>query len=246
MVKILDRYILKEHVAPFFISLLVVTFVLLLDQIMDLLNVIIEKKLDFSTVMQVFGLSLPFLLALSIPMSVLIATIMSFGRLQVDSEIVAMKSCGINLYRYIAPLVLFGILLSGFMIYFNNSILPNTNHKLKNLMIKIAYYKPMTVIKPGEFNTVTDYTIYVKENTGSEMRGIMIYDTQGSTYPKMISAKRGNIVQLPSGNEMRAVLYDGQMMEKDPRDPDKMESRAFRKLVLNIRDLGNNMNFPIQ
>ncbi|HPT71494.1 MAG TPA: LptF/LptG family permease [Candidatus Cloacimonadota bacterium] len=243
MTRTLDRYVLKEHIAPFFISLMVVTFVLLLDQIMDLLNVIIEKHLDIFTILNVFGLTVPFLLALSIPMAVLIATIMAFGRLQVDSEIIAMKSAGINVYRLITPLVLIGILLSAFMIYFNNSILPETNHRLKNLMIRIAYYKPMTIIKPGEFNSVTDYTIYVKENNGIVMKGIIIYDTGSSHYPKTITAKRGNIVQLSSGNAMRAILYDGEMMSRDDKNPDKFEIRSFKKLILNIKDLGNSIDF---
>jgi lipopolysaccharide export system permease protein len=243
MTRTLDRYVLKEHIGPFFVSLMVVTFVLLMDQIMDLLNVIIEKRLDFMTIMNVFGLTMPFLLALSIPMAVLIATIMAFGRLQTDSEIIAIKSCGINVYRLITPLVFIGILLSLFMIYFNNYILPETNHRLKNMMIKIAYYKPMTVIKPGEFNSVTNYTIYVKENNGVEMKGIIIYDTESSHYPKTITAKRGNIVQMASGDAMRAVLYDGEMMTRDDKNPIKFEVRSFKKLILNIKNIGNNIDF---
>ncbi len=243
MTKTLDRYVLKEHIGPFFVSLMVVTFVLLMDQIMDLLNVIIEKRLDFITIMNVFGLTIPFLLALSIPMAVLIATIMAFGRLQTDSEIIAIKSCGINVYRLITPLVVIGMLLSLFMIYFNNYILPETNHRLKNMMIKIAYYRPMTIIKAGEFNSVTSYTIYVKENDGVEMKGIIIYDTESSHYPKTITAKRGNIVQMASGNSMRAILYDGEMMIRDEKDQNKFEVRSFKKLVLNIKDLGNNLDF---
>ncbi len=92
--KILKRYILKEHIAPFFIALMVVTFVLLSDRIIDLLNLIIEKKLPWQTVFEVFGLSLPYMLALSIPMAVLVATILAFGRMSVDREIVAIKSNG--------------------------------------------------------------------------------------------------------------------------------------------------------
>lgn len=243
MTRTLDRYVLKEHIGPFFVSLMVVTFVLLMDQIMDLLNVIIEKRLDFLTILNVFSLTIPFLLALSIPMAVLIATIMAFGRLQTDSEIIAIKSCGINVYRLITPLILIGLALSFFMIYFNNYILPETNHRLKNQMIKIAYYKPMTIIKPGEFNSVTNYTIYVKENNGVEMKGIIIYDVESSHYPKTITARRGNIVQMASGNAMRAILYDGEMMTRDDKDPNKFELRSFRKLILNIKDIGNNIDF---
>ncbi|HOR30727.1 MAG TPA: LptF/LptG family permease, partial [Candidatus Syntrophosphaera thermopropionivorans] len=88
--KILSRYILKEHLSPFFLSLLVVTFVLLIDRAIDLMNTIIEKRLDIGTVLQLFGLSLPYMLSLSIPMAVLVATILTFGKLTVDRETIAM------------------------------------------------------------------------------------------------------------------------------------------------------------
>jgi len=175
-VKILSRYILKEHVSPFFISLLVVTMVLLIDRVIDLLNLIIEKKLPASIVFELFTLSLPYMLALSIPMAVLVATILAFGRMTVDRETIAMKSSGINVYSMTKPLVIVAIVLTGLMVYFNHWFLPQTNHKLKNLMVKIAYYKPMTIIKEGEFNQVTDYTVYVKENEEDELRDLLIYD----------------------------------------------------------------------
>ncbi|MFO7660575.1 MAG: LptF/LptG family permease, partial [Candidatus Cloacimonadaceae bacterium] len=199
---VLKRYILKEHIAPFFLSLMVVTFVLLIDRVIDLLNTIIEKKLDIGTILEVFGLSMPFMLALSIPMAVLVATILAFGRMTVDRETIAMKASGINIYRMTSLLILAAVLLTGAMMYFNHYTLPETNHKLKNLMLKIAYYKPMTIIKPGEFTNITDYTIYVKENLGTELRGIVIFDRTETRYPKTIYAQSGMISQLDNGNTL--------------------------------------------
>lgn len=181
--KILSRYILREHIAPFFLSLLVVTFVLLIDRVIDLLDLIIEKKLDANTVLQLFGLSLPYMIALSIPMAVLVATILAFGRMTVDRETIAMKSSGINLYRMLGPLIVTTLLLTGVMAWFNHYFLPNANHKLKNLTVKIAYYRPMTIIKPNEFTTLTNYTIYVRENLNNELRDVLIYDRSQTKLP---------------------------------------------------------------
>ena len=128
--KILERYILKENIKPFLLSFLILTFVFLLDKLIDLLNLIIEKRLEIPAIISVFSLSLPFMLALSVPMSVLVATIMAFGRLSVDNELVAFKSCGINIYTLMRSTVIAALFLSIFMVYFNNSILPETNHKL--------------------------------------------------------------------------------------------------------------------
>ncbi len=241
--KILERYILKEHFGPFSVSLLVVTFVILLEQILDILNVIFEKQLPIGMVMEVFALSLPFILALSIPMSVLMASLNAFGRLSTDSETTAMKACGVDVYSKTGPLFVVAILLAIFMVYFNNSVLPESNHKLKNMTLKIAYYKPMSSIKAGEFTTIQDYTIYVKENDGSEMKGIIIFDKSKTRFPHTIVAERGTITQSKEGTSLRAVLYNGQMHERLDASKDEYQLRNFEKFILNISEIGNQEEF---
>lgn len=240
--KILSRYILKEHVSPFLISLLVMTMVLLIDKVIDMLNLIIEKKLAASIVVELFTLSLPYMLALSIPMAVLVATILAFGRMTVDRETIAMKSSGINVYSMIKPLVIAAILLTGLMIYFNHWFLPQTNHKLKNLMVKIAYYKPMTIIKAGEFNQVTDYTVYVKDNAGDVLKELLIYDRSMGSFPRLIRAESGTVKQMDNGNSLQLTLFNGEMHERSEKDPSKYSLRRFDTYLVNIRELGHDLD----
>jgi lipopolysaccharide export system permease protein len=241
--KILSRYILKEHIVPFLLSLLVVTFVLLIDRVIDLLDLIIEKKLDATTILEVFSLSMPYMLALSIPMAVLVATILAFGRMTVDRETIAMKSSGINVYAMLRPLLIAAILLTGLMVYFNHWFLPETNHKLKNLMIKIAYYRPMTIIKEGEFTTVMDYTVYVKSKSEDELFDLLIYDRSQTTLPRVISAEKGRVIQKDNGNSLQLILTNGEMHERNAKEPAKYQLREFENFVVNIRNLGANMDF---
>ena len=240
--KILEHYILKENFKPFVVSLFVATFVMLLDKIIDLLNLIIDKKLDFITIISVFGLSLPFMLALSVPMAILLASIMSFGRLSVDNELVAFKSCGINIYTLMRPTVIAALFISIFMVFFNNTILPETNHMLKNLMIKANYRRPVTSIVPGTFTTLKNYTIYAKERVDEELSGILIYNRESTKFPQTISAERGKIFLSNGGNSLIAVLYNGQMHERNTKEPDKYQVSQFRKFTLNLPDLGYKMN----
>jgi len=240
--KIFERYILKENFKPFIISLMVTTFVMLLDKIIDLLNLIIEKHLDIFTIVSIFGLSLPFILALTIPMAILLASIMSFGRLSVDNELVAFKSCGINIYTLLKPTVITALAISFFMVYFNNAILPETNHMLKNIMIKANYRRPVTAIIPGTFNTLKNYTIYVKERNDDELSGILIYNREKAKFPKTISAERGKIELANGGNSLKAILFNGQMHERDQKDPQKYVVSEFKKFTLNLPDLGYKMN----
>lgn len=240
--KILSRYILKEHIVPFILSLLVVTFILLIDRIIDLLNLILEKKLAAGVILNLFSLSLPYMLALAIPMAVLVATILAFGRMTVDREIIAVKSSGVNIYSMIRPLMIIAILLTALMVYFNHWFLPNTNHKLKNLMIKIAYYRPMTIIKAGEFNTVMDYTVFVKENKGDELLDVLIYDRSQPNIPRVILAQSGNVTQMDNGNSLRLVLKKGEMHERNPKENGKYQYRSFNEFAVNIRNLSANFD----
>jgi lipopolysaccharide export system permease protein len=240
--KILERYILKENFKPFVVSLMVTTFIMLLDKIIDLLNLIIEKHLDIITIISIFGLSLPFILALTIPMAILLASIMSFGRLSVDNELIAFKSCGINIFTLLKPTVIAALFLSFFMVYFNNAVLPQTNHMLKNMMIKANYRRPATAIVPGTFNSMKNYTIYVKERIDDELFGILIYNREKTKFPKTISAERGRIELANGGNSLKAILYNGQMHERDQKNPDKYNISKFKKFTLNLPDLGYKMN----
>jgi len=242
-VKILPRYILKEHLSPFFLSLLVVTFVLFIDRAIDLMNTIIEKKLDIGTVLQLFGLSLPYMLSLSIPMAVLVATILTFGKLTVDRETIAMKASGINIYSLLGPLFIAAILLTGLMVYFNHYFLPNTNHKLKNLTVKIAYYRPMTIIKPKEFTTISDYTIYTEENLNDELKNVLVYDRTQANFPRIITAQKGRVIQMDKGNSLQVILLNGEMHNTNEQEKGKYQVTKFETFTVNIRDLTTGMDF---
>lgn len=236
--KILERYVLTENLGPFCISLVVVTFVMMLDRIIDLLNLIIEKKLDIVVILQLFGLSIPYMLALSVPMAILTATIMSFGRMSVDNELTAIKSCGVNVFKMLSPLIILSFLLSCGMAYFNDRILPESNHKLKNLIMKVSYRRPMTVIKPGTFTTVKNYTIYVKHSNENELYDIVIYNMENVRFPQIITAQRGKIFTANGGNSLKAILFNGEMHERDEKDIAKYNIRYFKRFILNISDLG--------
>ncbi len=236
--KILEKYILRENLKPFIVSLLVITFVLLLDHLIDLLNIIIEKRLNGMTIVQILVYSLPFLMAMSVPMSVLTASIMSFGRLSVDNEVTAFKSCGINVYTLLRPTVISAILLSIFMVYFNNQILPDSNYNLKRLRDKIITRKPISALKPGVFTEMERYTIYVKSHDDKYMRGIVIYDRSEGVLPQVITAEYGEINLFNGGNSLKAILYNGEMRHTDRQHKNLAQVRTFKKFTLNLPDLG--------
>jgi lipopolysaccharide export system permease protein len=102
---ILSRYILREHLGPFLFALFVVLFVLILDFIPQMLDLIIGKNIAIWTVLKLLVLNLAWMLALAVPMAVLVCTLMAFGRLTGDKEILAIKSLGINMVRLMLPVI---------------------------------------------------------------------------------------------------------------------------------------------
>jgi lipopolysaccharide export system permease protein len=111
------------------------------------------------------------------------------------------------------------------------------------MMLKIAYYKPMSAIKAGEFTTIKNHTIFVRENDGSEMKDIIIYDKSEGRYPQTITAERGTIIQGSNGTSLRAELYNGQMHERDRENPNKYQLRNFEKFILTISDIDSKSDF---
>jgi len=236
--KIFERYFLFETIKPFFLCLFVITFIMMLDRIIDLMNTIIEKDLDIITIINLFTLSLPFIVALSVPMAVLTSTIMAFGRMSVDKELTAAKSTGVNIYKLTRLLALFFLIIAVGMAYFNDFILPETNHVLKNLLVKVAYKKPITAIKPGTFTTINNMTIYTRDRDGEALYDLLIYNTEGKQYPQTIQAKKGELYIDQNTDQLKVVLYDGEMYERDTGNPQIYNITKFGKYTLVKSDLG--------
>ncbi|MCH7760428.1 LptF/LptG family permease [candidate division TA06 bacterium] len=212
---IIARYILKEHIGPFLLALAVLSFVLIMNRVFELVDLIIGKGLDVKTVLEVFVLSLPFILAVTVPMAVLVAALMAFGRLSQDWEIVALKTSGVNMMRILSPILLASILLSMGMVYFNNHILPESNHRVKNLLIDIAQKKPTLKIKEGVFiQAFKGFDTFIRkiDQKTQEIHDIVIYEINKDVF-RTIIAGQGEIFTSPEGGMIEILLLDGEIHE---------------------------------
>ena len=131
--KIITKYIIKEHITPFLMALLVLIFVLLANFLLKSIDKFLGKGIDLLLLIEFMFLNLAWVLALAVPMAVLISTLMAFGRLSSDNEITAIRASGSNFLQILLPASSFGVLVTVLMIIFNNFILPEMNHKARLL-----------------------------------------------------------------------------------------------------------------
>ncbi|MEJ2053488.1 MAG: LptF/LptG family permease, partial [Calditrichaceae bacterium] len=127
--KLLNKYIIKEHIAPFIFALSVIMFILLMNFLVKYIGQIFGKGLGFITIFKLITLNLAWMLALAVPMATLVAVLMAYGRFSADNEITILKSSGISIYKIIRPSLYLGIFLTIIMIYFSDQILPESNHQ---------------------------------------------------------------------------------------------------------------------
>jgi lipopolysaccharide export system permease protein len=240
--KILPLYILREHLGPFLFGLFIITFVLVMDFILEILNLIITRGLNAYTVLQMFGLNLAWMLALSIPMAVLVATLMAFGRMSADNEITALRANGVSLYRLVTPVVIASVVIALGLVWFNNKVLPDANHKARLLMTQIYQKRPTLNIKENVFiDQIPGYHILIKkiDPRSTKIEDILIYDQRERLIPRTIFAKRGNLEFSADGNTLILELYEGEIHESDEKDPTQYRRVTFDKQVIFIGDVGS-------
>ena len=242
--KILSRYILKEHIAPFLFAFFTITFLLIIDYVPKIIDHVLDKDLALWVVLELIGLNLAWMLALSVPMSVLVATLMAFGRLTSDFEVTAMKSSGVNLLRILIPVLAAASVVTYLMIEFNDRVLPDLNKQARVLWGDISVMRPTLIFKSGIFITdIPGYLVLIDEvdHTTSEVHGVRITDTREKTKPRIIVAEHGLLKMTDNGRNMQFTLFNGELHSLDTRESDNYRRVDFKQQVINISGTGSEL-----
>jgi len=233
--KLIDRYILKDFLGPFVVSTVALTFILLMDQLFKLVDLIVRKGINIWIVAQVFFLSLPFVIAFTAPMGVLIAAIMVFGRLSSDNEITALRIQGLSFLKLTTWPLVFSVTLFFFLVVFNNTVLPESNHRVRNLLLDVSSKKPAIRLPEGVFaSEFPGYTIYIgrKDEKTNRVFDVTVYDNTNNIF---ITAPRGEIVVSPDERVLTFVLYDGENHEL-------VEGDRYRRVVFGRYEINLPLN----
>jgi lipopolysaccharide export system permease protein len=244
-VKIIDKYILKTFLITFTVVFVILFFIFILQTVWLLIAELAGKDLDTSMVFKFLLFSMPRLVPLVLPLSILLASIMSFGDLSENYELAAMKSAGISLRRALQPLFLFVVFLSIAAFLFANSVIPYAEYKFINFRKNIAQAKPALAIAEGQFSDVGVYNIKVNKKSGENgenLTGITIHKKSelGDGSRIVIKAKKGKLVSSKDSNTLQLILNDGNYYEdilpKNYEDRPKMPfvKTSFKKNIINI------------
>lgn len=234
-IPILHKYLLKQGIIPFIAGFLLFTFILLMDRIFQLFDLLIGKQVGIIKVFMIFVYSFPFIIALTIPMGVLVATIASYGRMSGDSEILALRALGITPYRLITPFLFISILITIGMSLFNIYILPESNFQLKKRLIEVSRTRPTLRLFEGRFNEISrGYTLWADSinHVNSKLKGVKIFEELPDKPPRVIYSEFGEMYVV--GDSLALLLKDGEFHRFDPKEPSNYRILKFSNHILNI------------
>ena len=211
---ILDRYIFREMMPPFFISMAILLFVLFLQKLFQLADLIISKGATLASTANILAYVVPGFLVITIPMSLIVASLTTFARLSADSEITAMKASRISLYHMIRPVFLFALLAFAVTAYTSLILVPGANSALKAHLVAMMKSRALIGIEPGIFsNTFEGMVIYVdKMDPLNNMEGVFISDERSAREPYAIVAKRGNLIADQQAMNVTLAMQDGAIL----------------------------------
>jgi lipopolysaccharide export system permease protein len=242
-VKILHRYVLKEHLGPLTFALTALTSILLLQYIGKHFGQLVGKGLPTLVIAEFFGLSVSLTVTLTLPMAVLVATLYAFSRLAAENEITALKASGVSLVSVLQPVLWAALGVTLVMVGFNDQILPRSNHRLSILQRDIAQTKPTFGLREQVINEVIPGKFYLRAGHLDEatnlMREVTIYDMGDPTRRRTIYADSGNMSMTRSMTDLELTLYNGNMQDVPTAAPEELQRLYFDVDLIRIRNVGN-------
>jgi len=244
-VRILTRYLLRQHAAPLGFALTALTALLLLNQIAKQLGNLVGKGLPWSVIVEVFVLSIPFIVAMTLPMAVLVAVLHTMSRLAADHEITAMTASGISVGRIARP-VLAGataVALCSFLL--NDQLLPRSNHRLRTLLVDIQRKKPSFTLKEQVINEVVAGQFFLRaariDQATNRLRDVTIYDLGDVDRRRIITADSGHMAYTPGQTDLYLTLLEGDIQEVRRGEDAQFNRTFFHTNRVRVKGVSNQL-----
>jgi lipopolysaccharide export system permease protein len=209
---ILNRYLFFELIPPFVVNMVFFAFIFLITRVLDIINMIINYQVSPVAFIRLLFYSIPFFLSFVIPMSVMMAVLLTFLRMSNDNEVMAIKSCGINPHRFLIPVLTFCLLGWGLTTYIAVIALPWGNQSFYRLSLEVAREHVDSAIKERTFiNEFEGLTMYVSQmdTRTKTLVDVFIEDRRTSDIHNTIVAPKGYLTFEPENDALRLTLFAG-------------------------------------
>jgi len=247
--RILTRYLLRVHAAPFVFALTALTGLLFINTVARRFEELAGKGLPLGIYFEVFALSIPHIVALTTPMAVLVAVLYGFSQLAADNEITALKASGTNLITLLIPLLVAAGMLTGFMVWFNDRVLPETNHELSLLLADANRMSPTFLLKEQVVNLIPTsqagrryYIQAAQIDRGTNvLEDVVIYDMSESTRARTIYAERGRMDFNQDQTDLLLTLDEGWVQEVAESDLTVYDRVFFERQQTVLEGVGDEL-----
>jgi len=242
-VRILSRYILRQHLAPLAFALAALTCAMLVNQVAKQFGNLVGKGLPWGVIFEVFVLTIPFIVAMTLPMAVLVAVLYAFSHLAADNEVTAMKASGISVGRLLAPVLGGATLIGVIALLWNDQLLPWSNHRLRTLLVDIQRKKPTFQLKEQVINEVVPGQFFLRaariDPATNKLKDVTIYDLEDAERRRIISADSGRMAYTPGGTDLYLTLLDGEIQEVKRAEPAQFNRTFYRTNRIKVAGIDN-------
>lgn len=241
--KILRNYIIQELIGPFLLSLFIFTFILLMGNMIKMADLVITKGVDIRDITRLLGWLIPYLLSFTIPMSILTAVLMGFGRLSQDNEILTMRASGFSLYRIMFPVIILGLIFSLLSFILNDKFIPQAHFATRRIAKEVGIKNPASILEAGTFiKAFKKYIIFVYKIKSNNLYNIRIYEPQDNRPTRTIIAERGEFIPDETKQMIKLKLMDGTSDEPNPSDPASYYKLNFKTYYITL-DLSQDFTY---
>jgi lipopolysaccharide export system permease protein len=245
IVRTINRYLLRQHVAPLGFALAALTSLMLIQQVAKQLSSLLGKGLPTGVIIEVFVLSLPFIIAVTLPMAVLVAVLHVFTRLAGDNEITALQAGGVSMLRLVTPVLAGAAGMAVLSFLWNDQLLPRTNHQLRTLQVDIQRKKPSLTLKEQVINEVVPGQFFLRaariDGSSNKLKDVTLYDLGNAERRRIITADSGRMAYAAGGRDLFLALQDGAIEEVSRADPSQFNRTFFRTNRMRVTGVGNTL-----
>lgn len=241
--KILSRYLLKLHAVPFLFAFSALTGFLLINQVARRIESLLGKGLPWTVIAEFFVLTLPYLIAMTLSMAVLVSVLYAFSRMADDKEVTAIRASGVSLLQMVTPVLFAATLVAAAAFLFGDQVLPRTNHRLRTLMTSIARASPTFSLKEHAINQVGQRRRYFLraasiDQSTYRMRDVALYDLADARSTRVVYADSGYLGYTPGQQDLQLRLYQSNIHEFDRDETHMFQASDADQQILIIRGIG--------